>query len=55
MSRRRKVNHVRIDFGLIRYGCSCGWRFRIENLKGKSDAALEAEGEEAFDRHADEG
>lgn len=46
-----KLEHVFVYFGLIRVGCSCGWRFYHETLKGKTNEQIEADCQAAYDKH----
>lgn len=51
--KEKPVHKISFD-SLISWGCLCGARWMNERLKGKTDEALEAEREAAFEAHARE-
>lgn len=47
----KRVKHEIVAVALIYARCSCGWEFRIEKLKGKSDEDLALETGYAYTSH----
>jgi len=48
---QNKQNHKITYESLVTFGCTCGFRWHNEHLRGKSDYDLNIEREEAFASH----
>lgn len=46
-----KKQHELKNISLAAVYCSCGWKFRLEELRGKTDEDLAAETYSAFEYH----
>lgn len=53
MQQPKQVNddHILAAIALAYARCKCGWSYRIENLKGKTDEDLAIETGSAFNNH----
>jgi len=49
--RRVRALHRPAHESLVCVGCSCGWHWRNDSLKGKTDGELKIEAEMAFTQH----
>jgi hypothetical protein len=50
----KKKGHEIANLTMVRVQCSCGWFFRLDLLKGKTDEAIRDEVEMEFLKHQHE-
>lgn len=48
---KKRVEHELKSIALARAKCSCGWTYKVEKLKGKTDEDLAIETGTAFTSH----